>query len=139
MTARRVLIVSPHFPPINAPDHQRVRMSLPYFEEFGWRPTVLAVRPEDTEGSADPWLEHTLPTNVEVIRTTALPVRWTRRIGLGNLGLRALVPFWREGNKLLGRERFDAVYFSTTMFPVMALGPWWRRRSSTAWRSTPAR
>ena len=27
---RRVLIVSPHFPPINAPDHQRVRMSLPY-------------------------------------------------------------------------------------------------------------
>ncbi len=40
---RRVLIVSPHFPPTNAPDHQRVRMSLPYFQENGWEPVVLAV------------------------------------------------------------------------------------------------
>jgi len=33
---RRVLLVSPHFPPINAPDHQRVRMSLPYYAKLGW-------------------------------------------------------------------------------------------------------
>ena len=128
LMARRVLIVSPHFPPINAPDHQRVRMSLPYFEEFGWRPTVLAVRPEDTEGTDDPLLERTLPDLIEIIRTGALPVRWTRRLGLGNLALRALPAFWRAGNRLLARERFDAVYFSTTMFAVMALGPLWRRR-----------
>ena len=125
---RRVLIVSPHFPPINAADHQRVRMSLPYFEEFGWKPTVLAVRPEDVEGTDDPLLARTLPPEVEIVRTPALPVRWTRRLGLGSLALRALPAFWRAGNRLLTRERFDAVYFSTTMFAVMALGPLWKRR-----------
>jgi hypothetical protein len=35
---RTLLIVSPHFVPINAPDMQRVRMSLIYFAEFGWKP-----------------------------------------------------------------------------------------------------
>ena len=125
---RRILIVSPHFPPINAADHQRVRMSLPFFEEFGWRPTVLAVRPGDVEGPVDPLLAQTLPPEVEIVRTGALPVRWTRRLGLGGLALRALPTLWRAGSRLLARERFDAVYFSTTMFPVMALGPLWRRR-----------
>ncbi len=33
---KRVLIISPHFPPINAPDCQRVRMSLPYYRRYGW-------------------------------------------------------------------------------------------------------
>lgn len=33
---KRVLIISPHFPPINAPDMQRVRMSLPYYKDMGW-------------------------------------------------------------------------------------------------------
>ena len=30
-----VLAISPRFPPTNAPDHQRLRMALPYFEEAG--------------------------------------------------------------------------------------------------------
>ena len=37
---RRVLLVSPHFPPTNAPDHQRVRMSLPFYREHGWAPST---------------------------------------------------------------------------------------------------
>ena len=128
MRLRRVLIVSPNFPPINAPDHQRVRMSLPYFEEFGWRPTILAVRPEDVEGTDDPLLEQTLPAGLEIVRTGALPVRWTRRLGLGSLALRAWPAFWRAGNRLLAQGSFDLVYFSTTMFAIMALGPGWQRR-----------
>jgi len=40
---KRVLIVSPNFPPINAPDMQRVRMSLPFYRDNGWEPVVLAV------------------------------------------------------------------------------------------------
>jgi len=40
---KKFLIVSPHFPPINAPDMQRVRMSLPYYRRCGWDPEVLTV------------------------------------------------------------------------------------------------
>jgi hypothetical protein len=124
----RVLIVSPHFPPINAPDHQRIRMSLPYLAEFGWQPTILMIKPEYVEGRVDSTLLLTVPETTRVIRTKALSVKYTRRLGMGSLGVRAL-PFLREaGNKVLRNKGSDLIYFSTTMFPVMALGPYWRGR-----------
>jgi len=125
---RRVLIVSPHFPPVNAPDHQRVRMSLPYLRDNGWEAHVLAVDPQFIEGFQDPGLVRTLPGDVPVTRAAAIPPRLTRWLGLGNLALRALLPLDREGSRLLRRGRFDLVYFSTTVFPVMRLGPRWKRR-----------
>lgn len=126
---RRVLIVSPHFPPINAPDHQRVRMSLPHFEEYGWRPFVLSVNPEYVEGVRDPLLRQTVPDSVNVVGTKALSARHTRRLGLGSLGLRALPYLRRAGEAVIRRERIDLVYFSTTVFPSMSLGPVWRRKT----------
>src|SRR5438477_7990842 len=106
---RQVLIVSPHFPPINAPDHQRVRMSLSHFKEFGWIPTVLAVSPGAVEDAMlDPLLEKTIPSDVEVIRVSAVPASLSRRVGLGSLAMRALPALWRAGNGLLkGNDRGD--------------------------------
>jgi len=124
----RVLMVSPHFPPINAPDHQRVRMCLPYLGEFGWEPHVLTVDPRFVEGFRDPGLAETVPDEVPVTRVGALPARLTRRFGLGSLGLRALGPLGRAGDRLLRTRRFDVVFFSTTIFPAMGLGPRWKRR-----------
>lgn len=124
----RVLIVSPHFPPINAPDHQRVRMSLPYFEEFGWEPHVLTVQPECVEGVRDRLLEQTVPDRIPVMRTGALSVKLTRRLGLGNLSLRCFPYLLKVGNLYLAKQKFDLVYFSTTAFAVMALGSMWQRR-----------
>ena len=69
---KTILIVSPHFPPINAPDHQRVRMALPFFKECGWEPVVLAVNPEHVEGVRDPLLAQTLPSDLRVVWTEAL-------------------------------------------------------------------
>jgi glycosyltransferase involved in cell wall biosynthesis len=128
MTQRHVLILSPNFPPINAPDHQRVRMSLPNLAEFGWRATVLAVSPEYVEGLRDPLLLETVPGTTRVVRTRALSAKRTRQFGVGNLALRALPYLKREGDRLLSSEQFDLVFFSTTAFPVMALGRRWLKR-----------
>jgi len=126
---RHALIVSPHFPPVNAPDHQRVRMSLPYLRKFGWEATILTVVPGAVEGAAlDPLLEQTIPPDVEVIRVSAVPASLSRKLGLGNLALRALPYLARSGSKLLRSRRFDLVYFSTTQFSVMILGPIWKRK-----------
>jgi hypothetical protein len=124
----RVLIVSPHFPPVNAPDFQRVRMSLPYLSEFGWEAHILAVDPRFVEGFRDPALLQTVPDDIPVTRVPALPAGLTRRVGLGSLGLRALGPLSLAGDRLLRSRRFDLVYFSTTIFPAMGLGPVWKRR-----------
>ncbi|RUT07177.1 hypothetical protein DSM106972_024380 [Dulcicalothrix desertica PCC 7102] len=126
--SNRVLIVSPHFPPINAPDHQRVRMSLAYFEKFGWEPHVLAVEADYVEGIQDPLLIKTIPCSVPVTYTKALPVQQTKRIGMGSLGLRSFPYLLRAGNDLLRKKDFDLVYFSTTIFTSMALGLLWYRR-----------
>jgi Glycosyltransferase Family 4 len=124
---RRVLIVSPSFVPVNSADMQRVRMSLAHFREFGWEPIVLTVHPDYVEGVKDPVLDYSLPPDVQIFRVRALPIRWTRKFGLGSLGLRAFPFLHREGRRLIRTLGVNLVYFSTTMFPAMALGPIWKK------------
>ncbi|HUL73831.1 MAG TPA: glycosyltransferase [Vicinamibacterales bacterium] len=125
---KRVLIVSPHFPPINAADMHRVRVSLPHLESLGWKPFVLAVDPACQEMPVEPRLAETLPPHTSVTYARALPARWTRRVGVGSVGLRAFAHLYRAGARLIAREQIDLVFFSTTVFPVMALGRLWKRR-----------
>src|SRR2546426_1154465 len=124
----RVLLVSPHFPPTNAADHQRVRMSLRFFEEFGWQATVLAVHAKDVEAVREPLLEATVPESTRVVRTNAYSTTWTRPFGAASLAMRAYPSLQRAVTNLLASEKYDAVFFSTTQFPVMALGRNWLRQ-----------
>lgn len=125
---RRVLIVSPHFPPVNAPDMHRVRQSLPYFHEFGWKPVVFAVTPDDVEAARDELLEQTLPQGTEIHHVRALPAGLTRKVGLGNLGIRCYLALARAVDRYLSEHPVDLVYFSTTVFVSMALGTRWKRK-----------
>lgn len=129
---RRVLIVSPHFPPVNAPDLQRVRMSLPHYRAAGWEPIVLCVGDAWQEGTREPELERTLPGDVTIVRTPAFARRWTRWLGIGNLGLRCWLHFLFIGSRLIRRERIDLVFFSNTQFVTFTLGRLWR-----AWHGVP--
>ncbi|HET7536196.1 MAG TPA: glycosyltransferase [Candidatus Didemnitutus sp.] len=123
---KRVLIVSPHFPPTNAPDMQRARQCLPHLTALGWQAEVLAVDPADATAPRDPLLLETLPA-VPVHRVRALPRTLGRLLGLGSLGLRAHRALDREGDRLLREKRFDLVFFTTTQFVVMTLGARWQR------------
>jgi len=125
---KKVLIISPNFPPVNAADMHRVRQSLPYFEEMGWKSTVVAVEPAFVEMGIDNHLEETLPENTEIIRLKAFNPSQTRKFGLGNLGLRVLWHLYRWGEKELPLRDYDLVYFSTTAFPVMVLGRHWKKK-----------
>lgn len=125
---KRLLIISPHFPPINAPDHQRVRMSLPYFEQFGWKAHVLTVQPTDVQGVWDDRLVQTVPSQIPVTHIPTLPIQQTRRIGLGSLGLRCFPGLLKVGDRLLRQQEFDLIYFSTTVFITMVLGARWQHQ-----------
>lgn len=124
---KHVLIVSPHFPPINAPDMQRVRLALPHLRAAGWEPTVLAVAPDLIEGGVvEPLLEETYPPDIRVVRVRGIPPGRTRRFGVGHLWWRCGREVARAGAELLRGGRFDLVFFSTTQFSAFALGPQWR-------------
>ncbi|MEM6821196.1 MAG: hypothetical protein AAF558_04485 [Verrucomicrobiota bacterium] len=125
---KKLLIVSPHFPPINAPDHQRVRMMLPYFQECGWKPTVLCVAAKHIEANHDTTLLDTLPDDVSIEYVEALPAIRTPFFGFGNLSMRSSSFLKNAGNRLLATETFEAVFFSTTQVGVLNLGPYWKAK-----------
>jgi hypothetical protein len=126
---RKVLIVSPHFAPINSPDMQRTRMALPFLRGLGWEPVVLAVAPALVEGGVlEALLEKTYPADIRVVRVGGIPSWATRAVGVGSLWLRCGRAIRAAGEKLLSSERFDLVFFSTTQFDAFTLGPLWKKR-----------
>ncbi|MCU0792643.1 MAG: hypothetical protein MUE42_07295 [Opitutaceae bacterium] len=126
---RRVLIVSPHFPPVNAPDMQRARLALPHLRDLGWEAVVLAVTPEFVEGAVnEPLLEKTYPADTRIIRVRGLSARFTRPLGFGSLWWRCGRALRRAGDALLATEKFDLVFFTTTQFDAFTLGPRWLAR-----------
>jgi hypothetical protein len=125
----RLLIISPHFPPVNAADMHRVRHMLPYLKDFGWEADVIAVDPACIEAySIDSLLLKTIPSNISIHYIKAFPASFTRRFGLGNLALRGLWQMMRKGNELLKEKKFDLIFFSTTAFNFMPLGVYWKRK-----------
>lgn len=123
---KRALIVAPHFAPINAPDGHRVRLNLAHYRRCGWEVEVLCVRPEHRPDWRDETLLETLPSHVPIHRCGAIPMKWSRRLGIGNMGWRSLPFLAIAGSRLLAARRFDLVVFSTTQFNVFYLGPLWR-------------
>ena len=103
-------------------------MSLPYYRAFGWEPTVLCVAPEYCEGIDDPLLAETLPEDADIMRVAAWNESLCRKLGFGLLEYRALWSLYRAGNRLLRARTYDVVFFSTTAFLTLVLGPIWRRR-----------
>jgi len=123
---RKVLIVSLHFAPVNAPDMQRTRMALPHLRASGWEPVVLAVDPGSVEGPVlEPRLEKTYPSDIKVVRVRGFPYRISRLLGVGSLWLRCGRAIRNEGDRLLAEGGFDLVFFSTTQFDAFTLGPRW--------------
>jgi len=125
---KKVLIVTPNWPPVSCPDLHRVRIALPYFIEFGWEPLILKIDPNEQEGIKDPQLALTIPKDIRTWQAGCIPRSVTEWIGLRNVGWRSIVHLARLGDRIIERERPAAIFFSTTMFPVMAIGRYWQKR-----------
>jgi glycosyltransferase involved in cell wall biosynthesis len=125
---RRLLMISPHFPPDSSAGTHRVRLLAPHLAAYGWTATVLTVAAQDYEGRTDPELAGLVPGSLEVVRSRALPARLTRCLGVGDLGLRALPGLRRAAWQLQEAHPFDAVFI--TIYPTYpaVLGPMIKRR-----------
>ncbi|RZL26907.1 MAG: hypothetical protein EOO96_22520, partial [Pedobacter sp.] len=60
----KVLIISPYFPPTNAADSHRIRMSLPHFKKFGWDVEVVTVNERYSDLIKDDLLEQSIPKDI---------------------------------------------------------------------------
>jgi hypothetical protein len=121
--SRRVLCISPHFPPDSTAATHRLRILAPHLAAHGWEPTILTVDPRDYEGRLDPALARSVPAGVRVVRSRAWSPAVSRYFGFGDLGMRAFHGLWRHASALLSSEPFDAVFI--TIYPTYPalLGP----------------
>jgi hypothetical protein len=123
---KHVVIVAPSFAPASNPPTQRVRFFARHLPEFGWHPTVLSVDPRFYEDRLDPEISSLVPPDLEVIRTPAWPASVTRRLGIGDLGIRA---YWPMRQALL-TLRPDAVFIPGPPWHTFLLGPMMREAHS---------
>ena len=124
-------MISPHFPPDSSAGTHRVRLLAPHLPAYGWTPTVLTVAEQDYESRLDPELAALVPPSLKIVRSRALAPAVTRRIGIGDLGLRALPGLYRAARRLFDAHRFDAAFI--TIYPTYpaVLGPMLKRRFHT--------
>ena len=82
---------------------------------------------QDYEGRLDPELGRLVLPSVDVVRSRAIPATLTRRLGIGDLGLRALPGLWRTARQLQAASAFDALFI--TIYPTYPalLGPLMKR------------
>lgn len=126
---KKLLIVAPHFAPVNTPDGQRARIMLPYFVEAGYQVTVLRVDPAFVSANLDEDLLQTVPDAVQLVSSSAFsPYGLVSALGIKGLALRSFYQLMKVGNDLLQREKFDVIYFSTTVYLSMLLGPYWKKK-----------
>ena len=126
---KRLLIVSPHFPPVNAPDAQRVLGALPHLRALGWETCVLCVDPRDINLPSEPAPVAGIPSFVRIVRCRAWPLAFTRLFGMRTLGRRARGSLYRAGLRIIADWQPDLVYFSTTQNQLVSAGPRWKRET----------
>lgn len=124
----RLIIISPYFAPSNAPDMQRVRMSLPYFKKFGWEVEIVCVDEKHSEMVKDSLFTESLPKDINIHTVSAFSKKWTSKLGLGSLALRSLWFYKKYVNNLIRSKKFDLIYFSTTQFTLCLLGAYWKNK-----------
>jgi Glycosyl transferase 4-like domain len=119
---RTVLIIASDFTPSSYPPALRARFFAQHLREFSWDPIVLTTHPENYEWTVDPENVKLLDPSLEVIRTGALPIKWTRKLGFGDLGIRTLWQHWRALSRICRQRRVDLILISVPPNWPIALG-----------------
>lgn len=118
---KTAVIMSPHFPPCTLAGVHRARHLVKHLPAHGWRPVLLRVAPDHYVETPDPALARLVPEDLAQVQTAALPARLTRKIGIGDLGIRALPYLWRALERTIERERPDAVLLTGAPFYPLLL------------------
>jgi len=119
---KKILIISPHFPPSNLAAVHRSRLFAQHLPAFGWQPVILAVDEKYYEEKLDPHLARLLPEGLQIEKVRAFPV--TRPRLIGDLGLRAFLQLYKRAKRLIKQEKIDFLYIPIPSFYAALLGRW---------------
>jgi hypothetical protein len=124
---KKILIISPHYPPSNLAAVHRSRLFAQHLPSFGWEPIILAVDEQDYEESLDWNLHALLPVNQRIEKVRAFSVTKPRIIG--DIGLRAFFQLRRRALELVRLDSIDFVYIPIPSFYTSLIGPYLHRKT----------
>jgi len=119
---KKILIISPHFPPSNLAAVHRSRLFAYHLPGFGWEPVILTVDEKYYEETLDYNLLSLLPAGLRIEKANAFKVGKPRLIG--DVGLRGFFQLYRKAKELIRRDKIDFLYIPIPSFYVALLGRW---------------
>ena len=125
---KKILIISPHFPPSNLAAVHRSRLFARHLPSFGWEPVILTVDENYYEENLDWNLHKLLPKELRIEKVKALKVTKPRLVG--DIGLRSFYQLRKKALQLIRSEKFDFVYIPIPSFYTALIGPWLKRKTN---------
>ena len=113
---RRVLIVTPYFPPSTVAGVHRARHLVTHLPAAGWEPTVLCVHEAYHTERLDPGLAELLPRSIDIVKVPALSSAQMRCFGIGDIGLRAYPYLSRALREVVRSRGIDVVLITGSPF-----------------------
>ncbi len=108
--------------PSSYPPALRNRFFILHLKSMGWEPAVLTVEPSYLGHATDPLMNEMLPHDLEIRRTKAFSLGWTRKIGIGDLGIRSYCHLLREARKLCREKKPDLIFISGPPWYTLLIG-----------------
>lgn len=119
---KRILIISPHFPPSNLAAVHRSRLFAQHLPSFGWEPIILTVHENYYEEKLDWNLQKLLSSHLRIEKVKAFKTTKPRLIG--DIGLRGFFQLYKRAKQLIKERNIDFLYIPIPSFYVALLGRW---------------
>lgn len=119
---KKIIIISPHFPPSNLTAVHRARFFANHLSAFGWEPIILMVHEKYYEESLDYNLEKLLPDALRIEKVSAFKITKPRLIG--DIGLRSFFQMYKKAKELIRKEKIDFIYITIPSFYGALWGRW---------------
>jgi len=117
---KKILVISPHYPPSNLAAVHRSRLFAQHLPAFGWQPIILTVDEKFYEEDLDWNLHQLLPKDQHIEKVNAFKITKPRLIG--DIGLRAFFHLRKKALQLVKEEKINFVYIPIPSFYVSLIG-----------------
>lgn len=119
-----VLIISPHFPPSTLAGVHRARHLAKHLPTHGWQPVIIRADEQHYTEAPDPELAALLPEDIIQVRTGAWSAKWTRRLGIGDIGIRAYSRIKTSIRDAVAAYNPQAILITGSPFYPMLMTSW---------------
>jgi glycosyltransferase involved in cell wall biosynthesis len=109
------------------PPSQRVRLLVRHLREFGWEPVIFTVDQYYREELSDPWMVEITGNAFEQLTVKAWDQRRSRKIGIGDLGIRIFFHLFNAMRKEAKKRRPALILYPVPPWYIMVMAPLLKR------------